>query len=167
MPGFFGVESYHWLKKMALQGLPCQAPGIIGSVLGLVDPVSVYCDWVRWKVGSTASISMWQHINCLSKSVPEMHYHVAGTLSNQQTTQRPSNYKCLFVVGCLLNVPASASVSQRPICLDKCACYHTETEVVDLTADPTYYLTKSQYTDTGLTSPSTDPITPGAWQGNH
>ena len=28
---FFGVESYHWLKKMALQWLPCQASGVIGS----------------------------------------------------------------------------------------------------------------------------------------
>ena len=25
-------------------------PGIIGSVLGLVGPVSVYCDWMRWRV---------------------------------------------------------------------------------------------------------------------
>ena len=33
--------------KLALQWLPCQAPGIIGSALGLVGPVSVYCDWVR------------------------------------------------------------------------------------------------------------------------
>ena len=23
---------------------------VIGSVLGLADPVLVYCDWVRWKV---------------------------------------------------------------------------------------------------------------------
>ena len=43
--------------------LPCQAPGVIGSVLGLVGPVSVYCDWVRWKVGSATSISVWQHVN--------------------------------------------------------------------------------------------------------
>ena len=34
-------------KKMTVQWLPCQAPGIIGSALGLVGPVSVYCDWVR------------------------------------------------------------------------------------------------------------------------
>ena len=34
-------------------------------------------------------------------------------------------------------------------------------------ADPTVYLTQSQYTDTGPTSPSADPITPGAWQGSH
>ena len=34
-------------SKLALQRLPCQAPGIIGSVLGLAGPVSVYCDWLR------------------------------------------------------------------------------------------------------------------------
>ena len=33
-------------------------------------------------------------------------------------------------------------------------------------ADQTFYLTQSQYTDTGPTSPSADPITPGAWQGS-
>ena len=32
------------------QWLPCQAPGVIGSALGLVSLVSVYCDWVRWEV---------------------------------------------------------------------------------------------------------------------
>ena len=39
----------------------------------------------------------------------------------------------------------------------------TETEV----ADQTFHLTQSQYTDTGPTSPNTDPIMPGAWQGSH
>ena len=53
-----------------------------------------------------------------------------------------------------------ASVSQGWICSDNC---HTEIEI----ADQTFYLTKSQYTDTGLTSPSPDPITPGTWQGTH
>ena len=42
-------------------------------------------------------------------------------------------------------------------------CCHTEVEV----ADPAFHLTQSQYTDTGPTSPSADPITPGAWQGSH
>ena len=32
--------------KLALQGLPCQAPCIIGSALGLVGPVSIYLEWV-------------------------------------------------------------------------------------------------------------------------
>ena len=48
--------------KLALRWLPCQAPGVIGSVLGLVSPVSVYCDWVRWKVWSATSISVWQDV---------------------------------------------------------------------------------------------------------
>ena len=34
-------------EKMATQWLPCQAPGVLGSALGLGSPVSVYCDWVR------------------------------------------------------------------------------------------------------------------------
>ena len=42
-------------------------------------------------------------------------------------------------------------------------CCHTEIEV----ADPTFYLPQSQCTDTGPTSPSADPITPGVWQVSH
>ena len=68
---------------------------------------------------------------------------------------------CLLV-GCLTS-QQQASVSQGRICSDNCTCCHTEIEV----ADPTFYLTQSQYTDTGPTSPSADPITPGAWQGSH
>ena len=34
-------------------------------------------------------------------------------------------------------------------------------------ANQTLHLNQSQYTDTGPTSPSTDPIKPGAWQGRH
>ena len=56
-----------------------------------------------------------------------------------------------------------ASVSQGRIYPDNCTCCRTETEV----ADQTFYLTQSQYTDTGPTSPNADPITPGAWQGSH
>ena len=42
---FFRVESYQ-LKTGTPVAIPFQAPDIIGSVLGLVGPVSVYCDWV-------------------------------------------------------------------------------------------------------------------------
>ena len=65
-------------------------------------------------------------------------------------------------VGCLTS-QQQASVSQGRICSDNFTCCHTETEV----ADQTFYLTQAQYTDTGPTSPSADPITPGAWQGIH
>ena len=68
---------------------------------------------------------------------------------------------CLLVA-CLTS-QQQASVSQGRICSDNFTCCHTEIEV----ADPTFYLTQSQYTDTGPTSPSAEPITPGAWQGSH
>ena len=68
---------------------------------------------------------------------------------------------CLFV-GCLTS-QQHASVSQGRICTDNFTCCHTEIEA----ADQTFHLTQSQYTDTGPTSPSTDPIMPGAWQGSH
>ena len=56
----------------------------------------------------------------------------------------------------------SHSVSQGWICSGKFTCCHTETEV----ADQTFHLTKSVYRH-GLTSPSADPRTSGAWQGSH
>ena len=65
-------------------------------------------------------------------------------------------------VGCLTS-QQQASVSQGRICSDNFTCCHTEIEV----ADQMFYLTQSQYTDTGPTSPSADPIMPGAWQGSH
>ena len=46
-PGFFRGRVIQVTQKLALQWLPCPAPGVIGSALGLVGPVSVYCDWVR------------------------------------------------------------------------------------------------------------------------
>ena len=67
-----------------------------------------------------------------------------------------------LLVGCLTS-QQQASVSQGWICSDNFTCCHTEIEA----ADRTFYLTQSQYTDTGPTGPSADPITPGAWQGSH
>ena len=68
---------------------------------------------------------------------------------------------CLLA-GCLTS-QQHASVSQGRICSDKFTCCHTEIEV----AGQTFYLTQSQYTDTGPTSPRADPMTPDAWQGSH
>ena len=56
-----------------------------------------------------------------------------------------------------------ASVSQGRTCSEKSAGCHTEVDI----AHQTFYLAQSQYTDTGPTSPSADPIMPGAWQGSH
>ena len=68
----------------------------------------------------------------------------------------------MLFVGCLTS-QQHASVSQGRICSDNLTRCHTEIEV----ADQIFYLTQSQCTDTGPTSPSADPITPGAWQGSH
>ena len=65
-------------------------------------------------------------------------------------------------VGCL-TCQQHASVSQGRICTDNSTFCHTEIDVVD----QTFYLTQSQYTDTGPTSASADPIMSGAWQGSH
>ena len=68
--------------------------------------------------------------------------------------------RCLLV-GCITS-QQHASVSQGRICSDNCTCCHTETEV----ADQTFHLTQSQYINIGSTSLSTDPLTPGVWQGS-
>ena len=69
--------------------------------------------------------------------------------------------KRLLFVDCFTS-QQHAGVSQRRSSPDNCTCCHTEKEV----ADQPFHLIQSQYTDTGPTSPSTDPLTPGAWQGS-
>ena len=80
-----------------------------------------------------------------------------------ETEQREGRKaKVGWLLACLTS-QQHASVSQGRICSDNVACCHTEIEVVV----QTFYLTQSKYTDTGPTSPSADPITPGAGQGSH
>ena len=45
--GIFPGSSHTSDLKICTPVAARQAPGIIGSALGLVGPVSVYCDWVR------------------------------------------------------------------------------------------------------------------------
>ena len=70
--GIFPRQIIPVTYKLALQCLPCQAPGMIGPALGLVGPVSAYSDWVRKKIWSATSLSLWQHVK-LRSSVPEIH----------------------------------------------------------------------------------------------
>ena len=63
----------------------------------------------------------------------------------------------LLLVGCLLACLTSqqhSSVLQGRICSGNCTRCHTEAKVVD----QTFYLTQSQYTDRGSTSPRADPV---------
>ena len=81
----------------------------------------------------------------------------AGVLAGEQRRRL-----LLLFVGCLTS-QQHAIASQGQICSDNGTYCHTDIEV----ADQTFYLTKSQYTDIGLTNPSADPIMPGTWQGSH
>ena len=100
---------------------------------------------------------------CKRDSNPRSYALEADTVTTRPTRRySQSKRKLLLFVGCLTS-QQQASVSQGRICSDNFTCCHTVIEV----ADQTCYLTQSQYTDTGPTSPSADPITPGAWQGSH
>ena len=91
----------------------------------------------------------------------EQSDHVQSPNRNSLTRQQVKGFVC-WLVGCLTS-QQHACVSQGRICTDNFTCCHTEIEV----ADQTFHLILSQYTDTRPTSPSADPITPGAWQGSH
>ena len=73
-----------------------------------------------------------------------------------QRLQSKSPRRIALLVACLTS-QQHASVFWGRICSDKFTCCHTEIEV----ADQTFDLSQSQYTDTGPTSPSADPVTPG------
>ena len=109
--------------------------------------------------------------NTLQPKLYTLHMHCSRTHSSRNSTNctytaaehtPAQTLHTAHAVGCLMS-QQQASVSQGRICSDNYMCCHTETEV----ADQTFYLTQSQYTDTGPTSPSADPIMPGAWQGSH
>ena len=88
-----------------------------------------------------------------------MVFYAQSPVSSPQHARKERTKRSSFFVGCLTS-QQHVSVSQGRICSDNFMCCHNEIEV----ADHTFYLTQSQYTDTGTTSPSADPIMPGAWQ---
>ena len=77
---------------MVIQRLPCQAPGVNGSAPGLAGPMSLHYT----VTGSDTKSDLLLLSQCsitysyLNRSVPEIFCHVAGTLSNQQTTTASS-----------------------------------------------------------------------------
>ena len=95
-------------------------------------------------------------------AVPQAMGRVHKKIVRQTFIKGEATRTVCWFVGCLTS-QQHASVSQGRICSDKFTCCHTEIKV----ADQTFHLTQSRYTDTGPTSPSTDPITPGARQGSH
>ena len=68
--------------EQVLYLLPSQVPGVSWCVLGLVDPVSVYRDWVT--VQYETSVCVRQHLQP-SERISPCSLSAARTLSNQQT----------------------------------------------------------------------------------
>ena len=85
----------------------------------------------------------------------------SGRVTGLKQPYKYAHHHSLFV-GCLTS-QQRASASKGRIFSDNFMCCHTEIEVVD----QAFCLTQSQYTETGPTSPSVNPIMPGAWQGSH
>ena len=110
--------------------------------------------------GPSRPDSTWRKIHGQSGNQTQVCHFQGGCL-NHSANKLERVWVCLFV-GCLTS-QQQASVSQGRICSDNFTCCHTKIKVVD----QTFYLTQSQYTDTRPTSPSVDPISPAAWQGNH
>ena len=121
-------------------------------------PTKTECAYLNGWIETTTTTTATNGL--IRKNLTPM-VNIAGNAEEEKDFHLADDYVCLLV-GCLTS-QQHASVSQGRICSDNCTCCHTEIE----TADQTFYLTQSQHTDTGPTSPSTDPITPGAWQSRH
>ena len=116
----------------------CQAPGVIGSMLGLVGPVSVYCDWARRKVWSATSVSVWQGVELSEQIRPRdtlACWWDVKQATNQQTSSSLSVHKfvcygSLFLFGCVscclllswLCVSCYLFLSWLCVCLAVCFC---------------------------------------------
>ena len=109
---------------MALQWLPCQAPGVMGSVLGLVGPVSVYCDWVRWKVWSAASISVWPAARKVVGVDPSLRY--TGMLLGREATNKQNKSVSKSIVENVLARSVSASSRHKTAAVFVCKHYSAD-----------------------------------------
>ena len=114
------------------------------------------------KVRYRCRISRRQEQTMLDIDVKYQNLFVGWLHKNRMLDILIQNIKICLFVGCLSS-QQHASVSQGRICSHNFTCCHTETEA----AAPTVHLTQSQHTDARPTAPSTDPVTPGAWQGSH
>ena len=91
------------------------------------------------------------------KSVMNIDKNVQSIKSRPMSSYGLDDMFVYWLVGCLLKRPSNMRVYLRDgSCTDNFTCCHTEMEA----ADPIFHLTQSQYTYTGPTSPSADPITP-------
>ena len=69
--------------------------------------MSVYCDWVRWKVWSATSISVWQHVHLSEQIRPSDTLECCWDI--KQASKQPTNK-------CLASSPLVVSISVQ--CMD-------------------------------------------------
>ena len=130
---------------------------------GFLQQMSFLIFWCPHLLSSPLPHPFHHHLFiCLSLSLSILSLRLFVCEVCQSVHLASAQCDVCLLVGCLTS-QQQASVSQGRICTDNFTCCHTEIEA----ADQTFHLTQSQYTDTGPTSPSADPITPGAWQGSH
>ena len=108
--------------------------------------------------GMAALLTQLCVVVCWLLNVPATCKCISGTAVVRVALLR----QMVGVLGCLTS-QQHTSVSQGRICSEKCTSCHAEIKAADLAL----YLTKSQHTDTGPTSPSANRIRPGACRGNH
>ena len=146
----FSANVYSWAQLICELGENCL---ISAHFIITCDVMTVYVTLNSW---STCSILLEKLVQNVGMNVAE------ARLTRGLHAVTVNTMILLLFVGCLTS-QQHASVSQGWICSDNFTCCHTEIEV----ADQTFHLIQSQYTDTEPTSPSTDPVTPGTWQGSH
>ena len=139
-------------KSIYLTNCDCT---IVHFLLGVLHNVTA----VQW-------FFLFCHFNCIKSHIlfltSQVLFLIMSKLCSVYHLEITVPVGWLLLVGCLTS-QQHASVSQGRICSDNFTCCHMKIEA----ADPILHLTQSQYTDTGPTSPSTDPILSGAWQGSH
>ena len=86
------------------------------------------------------------------------------TAAKQSRSQTSQWYSDTCLLSLLLNVPFHTLVYFRDGSAQTSLRAATLRQKLQIKA---FYLTQSQYTNTGPTSPRADPITPGTWQGSH
>ena len=157
------VEHVLWFVLLDHRGRLVRMPA---SVYGAYDCSVWLCQPTKRERGShSPSHLLVKEANAVTKGAKPHDFLIhLGWMRLLLCVARCKPQQLIGDVAVVCCLTSHASVFQGRICSDNFTCCHTEIEA----ADQTFHLTQSQYTDTGPTSPtSTDPTTPGAWQGSH
>ena len=121
-----------------------------------------------WRISTPRLNFYWRKFNAALAILWREFRGLMRKYADFRGNQEPCLYNILkiivtrcFFLGCFMCLCNMQSVSQGRICLDHRTCCHTEIDNADQLA-----VSPCRYTDTGPTSPSTDPVTPGLQQSS-